>query len=442
MTFAAALAVGTLSVVNVGDAAAIGTTRPVSEAKSDGLMVNPKLADSRSLSAQAAVIGTLTDANGAPIGGATVILWAWPTDQVLRALKLGAATSLGQVAWTQTASNGSFTLRPAVNDLAQFRGKQGIVNFTIDTDSPDYQASYSFSRRVVEGTAARSTKDETAATYLAAPGVKGRNPRSAPPAVVSLMASETQVLTSESTEPEPSETAAEFDDGSTETEQTVPESNETAGRLGCQTILKSKYLNIGAIVGQTFSKLSTVSMGSTYSTGSTSSLGISTSASGRAGTFSNSGSSETTSSGEVTFPRKYGFGAYYRTSSFDYGRFYYRCIDFRTGVTYNEKWFYRATGWAGGARTVNAGKFPTASRCTQMERGSSWTAVNGRAVTWANGVNASVTGIGFDLSISSGYNSKTQSSYSFDGGGGWLCGKNAPPAQNPALLVAAGTNAG
>lgn len=101
--------------------------------------------------ASTVISGFISD-NGAPLGKASVLVWAWPDQRTRGHLKKGDSLRLYPVGAALTSSDGAFRVDAAPGSLPKsVTSRHGIVNFELDAVDGDRTLTYRFSARAAGG---------------------------------------------------------------------------------------------------------------------------------------------------------------------------------------------------------------------------------------------------------------------------------------------------
>lgn len=361
--------------------------------------------------------GRVLDAAASPVHRASVVLYAWPSNDVTDLLTAGDRVTLHPVARAWTSRQGRFSLR--LEDLAQlmpYRGADHTVSLEILASAADGSfAPYAFSRTLEVRAARPSTASSPAA--LRAPGERLRL---LPPAAAESAA--TAGVT-------PLDVDLALEDPATTAQRRV--TSVVPVRRACAVKLLKSYKPRWTLVGQHYSTTRDVTSNFVYSLGADSELGVGVSSTGKFGSFHASGTTTKSSSGTVTFKPVKGATSAYRLTKFKYGKFLIVCVGAFGIITRHYE--ARATRWVSGAKTLFSG--PIKARfCTTFEKGSKFAKRNTRAVRWTNGVDISGA-IGIDLSARTGYSRDAVVRFAFHRKH-HLCGSGDFPGGHPYQLEA------
>jgi hypothetical protein len=342
------------------------------------------LADSATLTTPALVTGTVTKANGAPAARARVVLYAWPSNDVMERQQVGDAINLQPVATTIAGPDGSFALRLSSTDqLAPWADANNLVNLTATAVSGSRSSSWSFSRRL-SAMAAPSGQRSLTATVSADSGTAA-----AEQVALKLGAA-----------------------GATRIRPTrgaVAAASSGAMAKSCVTALISTYSPVWVIVGQNYSTTAYASANYQYYKDATSSLGVGTSATGKYGSFKASGTASRSSSSSVDFPTTKGAVSRYHLTKYQYALYQLTCII--PGGVPLQHYEVRPYKYVSGSqeRTVDA---VSAGYCATFAKGSKFTAEKTASITWTDGADMSAV-VGIDFSAQTGYTTKARIQWAF-----------------------------
>lgn len=181
-------------------------------------------------------------------------------------------------------------------------------------------------------------------------------------------------------------------------------------------------------VGETYVLTSHATQQFTYSQGQSSSIEIGASHSGAAGSFHAAGTQSWSSSLTETWPAYGANRSVWYQTEFNFGE--YTCNEI--GLV-----FYMdiVNGWAGGATIKKPTSIPSTPQkyCVPQAPGTSATSNNSHAVTWSGGLGIG-TGLRFDASVETGYDTSAQIRYHFSALR-HLCGWKSDPGGTPLQLV-------
>jgi hypothetical protein len=255
----------------------------------------PRVSYSGPLAGSLAAQGRLVSPNGRVIGGARVVLYAWPVTSVVSEIRPGQRVPLKIVGSAVTSASGRYAIRvtsPAA--LLSSAERDGTVNLEIITTTRAGWDVFSFPRRLVptaHGTVLAVASDGTAARM--APQV----------ANLHLMRANHHLI------------------------------RAAPGRIAgpskcCQCGQLSPVKNLGpqwSTVGATYSHVTGVKMSFTYGNGQRSSLGVAVSSSGSFGTWTASGVHDQSSTSSESFPTFTGATSNYYRTEFVYEKYLVEC---------------------------------------------------------------------------------------------------------------------
>ncbi len=351
------------------------------------------------------VFGTVTTSTGAALPGATVALYAWPSQAVTASIPIGHPVPRTMVGETVSSSTGSYSITPTkVRTLASSALSDGTVNMEVDAYYQGHEDAFFFPRQLVASTGGKGMA-------LAVPS-QGSIPK------MSAQAADLTIHGVQAPAAGAAQTAA------------------TAAPSVCSSpepiaTWNNKSVNLG---GQ-WSYVDSVFMHFTYSTGSSSTLGAAEDAAG-AGGWSVSGTYTVGGGSSQGWPVENVAGGYNRKSNFTYTEYLDSCDDHTTHVT----------NWDGGNPTTSVG-FLSAGNCERENATPGQPTVTldkTKAWTYSTGVSIADK-IGINLSAQTGYTATAEQQYWFTDTKNvrYLCGKNGPPnGTNPGPgYVVAGTSA-
>lgn len=123
----AACALATLATL----AATSASASEVAESEVSLEQFVPTIEDSRELTSEPLVEGSVQSPEGEALAGTVVTLEAWPSGRELRDLKVGEQIEVATIAKTATASDGSFELRTEDLDLVQRYEDDGEIDLSV-----------------------------------------------------------------------------------------------------------------------------------------------------------------------------------------------------------------------------------------------------------------------------------------------------------------------
>jgi hypothetical protein len=387
-----------------------------------GLSVVPAASAHSATSGMAVVAGTVTSASGGAMPGATVELYAWPSDAVLKVMKPGQPVPTTLLATATTSNAGKYVLRVPTAKLKAAAVSSGYANLEI------------FS--AVGG-------------FWFFPYQSGSLPaRPSGPVTVNLSG------------------AKELDCGKDPQGQPYSFTGMwfEYSRAPAWAVVGQGYIGPLKTAGDSVSFEYDESGSDTQS----SSLGVGLSGYGFDAGYSGAGTQSLTSASSEGYPSEHG-NAWFRTA-FSTAQFRGLCYGpegdnliphekqhgrcprkFTDGsfVAYVHKcfWLVASTGWFGGATIVHPRQTPStpARWCAQQMAGTKFDTTNGVAIQWSSGweLGAALGVKGANLKVS--FNGTAQTGYDADAvmhfqfhHSGWICGTNKVPVK-AALLVMRGT---
>jgi len=317
------------------------------------------------------VTGSVTG-GGHALAGAKVTLYAWPSQAVTAAVKIGAQVPLTVLGSATSSSSGSYSIAPT--NLASLRASadpNGIVNLEVLAVYHGHTTLYYFPRTLV--TTAGGLR-------LAA------NSQAAKPQLAPQQANLSLNLSRRAANP----------------------------RLDCGTQVPiATWNNIEGVLGAEYSHLDSVKMGFVYSTGQSSKLGAAVSS----GAWSASGTYSIDGGSSQTWPGENVADGYVRYTHFTYTEYTNECGTLSTHVT----------NWEGSDITV-AGGISKAADCQPEYAPTTVTLRSSTAWDFGGGVEISGE-IGINLSAQTGYSTSLEESYDFTNTAvvDYLCGYTGPP---------------
>ncbi|GAB3535271.1 hypothetical protein GCM10027403_12520 [Arthrobacter tecti] len=387
----------------------------------------------------------MTDETGATVGaGELVVLYGWPSSDILSAMQVEESVKLLPVAKAYTRTDGSFDLRvedPAV--VEPIASSTDQVDFEISSDQAEASYVYHFDRTLSQtstGSFVLTGTTNSGSGYDTGGGGGHTLPVEPTPTPLRAGTTSSQTQTDEGATAEPAtETVhvklAPMSTGKTrDTESTGASAVADFKNKACYSKKLVTYSPTWVTVGQSFVNTTNVISDFQYSHGATSSLGIAVSASGKAGSYSSGGTNSITSSATIDFPQQGSNTAKRFESSFVYAKFQSYCHTVQRG-NYNFKYTIKPIAFAGGSRVVNQ-PFPSANYCRPHASGTKFTKETSSSITWSNGVTLGST-VGVQLSSQTGYTGKARAFFDFRSSR-QLCGSHGYPADTPRFLVAKG----
>ncbi|TBN57532.1 hypothetical protein EYE40_09095 [Glaciihabitans arcticus] len=388
--------------------AALPTT-PAAAAPNDWLAEIPL---SSELSTPTVASGELAAASGAPAAaGLPVVLYGWPSTDVLGAMQEGDTVKLTPVGKAVTDASGRFDLRienPA--EAARLAGADGLVNLEIQAFSPEGIASHSFSKRVTTGgDLAPVDEDEPGTTVNEATATKLE--------LVTESHIGAGVAAGTSA---PSEIQAVFDKTDI-----------------CGATLLKRYPGIDAIVGRMYSSTSGIQSSFSIASNATATVGVAKSVSGKYATFSQTGTSSVTSGDSFSWNKSTLSGGRQFRTDFTYGRFSNWCYPIG-GTKKVSSYSVRPVSWDGGGYYgTEAVPSVPAANCRPFGANTSQTRSTSAATKTTNGIKISSV-IGIDLSSSAGYTAAVKAGIHNVGSvTRKLCGTNGVPTSPGRYLAKA-----
>lgn len=295
------------------------------------------LSDSSALSTPTVASGRVIGRDGRPVANASVVLMAWPSNDVMASVVVGDRITLQPVAKARTSADGSYALRLASTNLVEpIAGRDRLVNFSVFAGSgKDSADPYSFGRRLAGN--ARDAVDEV----LQEPGAPATDPATpADPVGVDLRLGDV----GRSTASGPSMSVAQGAGG-------------TPIAKSCHGYYKKDLGRRRVLVGATYNNNSYVEAGFEFRTSAVSTLGTAISASGAFGTFKRAGTTSRSASGSVTFAKSGHRAKRFHDTWFRYGLFWFDCT-LHDGTTYKSFWDARSLYWLGSGESRVLGSSP------------------------------------------------------------------------------------
>jgi hypothetical protein len=348
--------------------------------------------DTADLSGPVVIAGSVRDPGGQPATGQAVLL-AFPSPEVLSAMKVGESVDVVPVGKARVRADGTFALRwdPLI-PIDGFASSFGTVDLEVLVAGPAGASVFAFSREVapdgrgikgpVEGGSTRITKD---VALILDPALGG-----------------------------PPQARASF-----------PEVTLAAGPIYCRNTLKALYPPVWHLVAELYTGPN-ATVDFTYSVGTQSTLGVGLSVSGSAGSFSQSGKVTVGSTGSINFAEVPQNRRRVEETQWRYGKWDVSC----PMVPHFEA---RPHSWIGGSTYYNAASTPSAPYCTPYQIGDRPSIDQHQAVEWSNGVKISGI-IGVDLSSTTGFTTLAAQKWTFRANGR-LCGTNAYPFQARTIVA-------
>ena len=365
----------------------------------------------------------MTDPNGAPVAGVVVDLYAWPSDAVLTAMKLGTAVPTTLLTTATTSKAGKYVLQVPMPSLKAAAVESGYANLEIFSSAGgswflSYPADPLPARLPAPATVNLAAhrrplcgKNKDGQYYAASPFIKLRQLKPAPATV-------------------------------------------GQGYIG-------SYRTAGDSMDFVYAQVGTKSQSST--------LGLGISAYGVSAGYSRDGTSISTAMGSEGYPSQTR-NSLFRTD-FNVGEFRSECYGLITEHVPHQKqhgycprkfknqegveepvhkslWLVKSTGWDAGAQSPHPKNAPNtnAKFCGGFqEAGSRFQTSNEKAVEWSQGFNIGASGgikgvslnASFSSSAQTGYDTNAQIVYHFKHSG-YACGTNKD-APRAAIVVMRGT---
>jgi hypothetical protein len=331
-------------------------------------------------------------AGGSPLAGAAVTVYAWPPNSVLTALKPGQMVPTQVVGTGKTTPSGQYAV--TVSSPAALQSSvmpDGIVNLEVDAQSATYEASFSFSRRLVQTADRIEVAD---ALHGAAINDGASSPVSPEQANLTMRPAADRAIQNPDI---------------------------------CEWELIKSYAPSPTIIGATYDITDGVTQTFIYGADQSSSLGISTSNTGKYGSYTGSGTASFDSSSTTQFPSSTGPVSTYYKTYFTQSLFGRVCQRHNGFVSYET----RPTKWDGGAVT-SLTSAPTATHCVPYQKGATFIKTDTEAYTF--GAAFTIPVIGVTLSAQTGYSTTATVEYSM-GLSHYICGTNDYPGGTPSRIV-------
>jgi len=336
------------------------------------------------------VSGTLDDASGGPVAaGNPIVLWGWPSNEVLEAMADGDSVNLIPLGKALTTESGEFALRVDDDSVAErLAGDGGAVNLEVQAWTPEGVASYSFSSDITAG------GELTADSAADVAGVE----------LVTDTVADTAVF--------PRDVTAVF--------------NKTDV---CGATKKATYRDVDTIVGRMYSTTSGIKSYFSLRDGAESTLGVGVSVSGAYGSFEQSGTSSVAIDDTFTWDKKALNGGRQFRTDFTYGKFAHWCYPVSSpSLKRTYKYSVKPITWEGGGSYATETPPAVGSgNCRPFAGGTSQERKTTRATTTATGAKLS-SFIGVNLSSQVGYSSDAIARIYNDGSvQRRICGTNGVP---------------
>jgi len=345
---------------------------------------------SSELSGTPLVSGSLDDSAGKPVAaGNPVVLWGWPSNDVLAAMADGDSVHLTPLGKALTTTGGGFALRVGDDSVAErLADDGGVVNLEVQAWSPEGVASYSFSSDIAPG-------GELLADAIAdVASVKLATDKIADPTLF------------------PGDVTAVF--------------NKTDV---CGATKKATYPDIDTVVGRMYSTTKGIHSFFSLRAGAETTIGVGVSVNGYYGSFEQSGTSTVTLDDTFTWGKRALNGGRQFRTDFTYGKFAHWCYPV-TAPSQKRiyKYSVKPIRWDGGGSygtetspAVGSGNCRPFAGGTEQERRTS------RATTTMTGAKLENI-IGINLSSQVGYTSDAIARIYNDGSvQRRICGTNGVP---------------
>lgn len=353
--------------------------------------------------------GKVLKSDKSPAANRRVTMMAWPTDDVLAAMKVGDKFKMQILDEAVTDAAGNYTLAiPSVDALAPVADTAGIVNVdVVAEDGAGGQSITSVSLPPQLGRAATAR-----VRGLAAP----RTLTAADVATVDPLTLGTQGLTQQ-----------QMDARYGVAVDTPPGG---AFDKSCTTTYSANMGNRTSLIGAHYDNTSGITHDFEFNAGATATTGVGVSATGKYGSFKASGTTAHSSDVTIGFPASTSVQHDY--TYYAWGKYLTNCY---TQGYDSQSYSVRVRTLAGGATTWSGAAVPSAGYCVTYQAGTRMSKTAGRAKTHTTGSDVSAA-IGIDLSSQSGYTSSSKVSFSFSSTR-HLCGTTDYPGadKNTGLLV-------
>jgi hypothetical protein len=377
------------------------------------------LTDSADLKTPVVASGVVRKADHTTAAYADVVLYAWPSNDVVAQMKPGDSVKLQPVAAATADQGGSFVLRiPKTTSMANFADAHGNVNLELDASAPGLgRAPYGFARKfdratnALAGSKAAGSLASTASTQSGVSAPDGAENVDLTLGVGGVGLNSPSLATG--------------------TSASVNKSVTT-----CTVTLLQDYGPNWAIVGQTYSQTTGVKHQFTYRSGSTSSISYGVSATGNLGTFSLTGTFDVSSSGSIPYATQGDNTNMYYETEFKLGKYRRVCSAPRALTTTD--YVIRSSGWVGGSLYVRPTGAPAAKFCAPHNppagSSDSFTKETTNAVTWLGGFSTGGV-VGINMNIKTGYDTASSITFTFNQPRK-LCGTSDYEGGTPSQLVA------
>jgi hypothetical protein len=359
----------------------------------------PEIPLSSELSGDPVASGSLEAATGEEFdAGLPVVLWGWPTNEVLASMDEGETVHLTPLGKALTDENGEFELR--IDDPAaaeRLADDDGTVTFEVQGWSDDSLASYTFSTEL----------DETGGSVD----------------IASTDDVEVVAQRLDATAEVPTEIGSVFDKTDV-----------------CGATKLASYLDVDTIVGRMYATTTGIASYFSLKAGVDTTLGIGVSVSGKYGSYKQSGTSKVEINDTYTWGKKSLSGGRQFKTDFTYAKYSNWCYPLAGGASQKSIYSYsvRPIKWEGGgfygtetAPAIGSGNCrPFADNSTQQRTTST-------ATTTSRGVKLTKF-VGLDLSSQVGYSAGAVARiYNTSAVEKSICGTNGVPT-SPGRYLARG----
>jgi len=321
--------------------------------------------------------------------GNPVVLWGWPSNDVLAELADGESVHLTPLGKALTNDDGGFELRVEDSAVAErLADEGGNVNLEVQAWSPEGVASYSFS------------SDVTTAGELKADNVEEVTDVD----LVTEKVADASAL--------PGDVTAVF--------------NKTDV---CGATKKATYPDVDTVVGRMYSKTTGIRSYFSLKSGAETKIGVGVSVSGKYGTFDQQGTSTVTLDDTFTWGKRALSGGVQFRTDFTYGRFAHWCYPVSSpSLKSIYKYSVKPIRWdGGGSYASEAAPSVGSGNCRAFAPGGSQERKTTKATTATTGAKLSGV-IGINLSSQVGYTSDAVARIYNDGSvQRRICGTNGVP---------------
>jgi hypothetical protein len=359
----------------------------------------PEIPLSSELSGEPVASGTLETAAGETFEpGLPVVLWGWPTNNVLASMADGDTVHLTPLGKALTDENGEFELR--IDDPAaaeRLADDDGTITLEVQGWSDDSLASYSFSTEV-DGT--------------------GGSVEIASTDVIDVVAQEL-----DATAEVPAEIGSVFDKTDV-----------------CGATKLASYVDVDTIVGRMYATTGGIASYFSLRAGVDTTLGIGVSVSGKYGSYKQSGTSKVDVGDTFTWGKKALSGGRQFKTDFTYAKYSHWCYPISGGSSQKTYYSYsvRPIKWEGGGfYGTEAAPAVGSGNCRPFAPNSMQQRTTSTATTTSRGVQLTKF-VGLDLSSQVGYSTGAVARiYNTTAVQKSICGTNGVPT-SPGRYLARG----